>query len=76
MDVTNEIHATLIVNALAEEGIRAVTTGASTAGFRAEVPGEIHIIVHESNVEQARAIVDSIDAGGWRLDEDVDDVGA
>ncbi len=53
--VPNEWQATLIANALRDRGINAQVTGATTAGFRAEAPGMVRVIVSKSQLEDARA---------------------
>ena len=50
----NEMEAKLIVNALADAGIEATMQGQHSAGFRAENPQEIKVVVRSEDVEQAR----------------------
>ncbi len=52
--VPNEWQATLIATALRDRGINAQVTGATTAGFRAEAPGLVRVIVPKSQLEDAR----------------------
>jgi hypothetical protein len=51
-----EMEAGIIVAALEEAGIQATMTGAHTAGFRAEAPGWVKILVAEGDLLQARTI--------------------
>ncbi len=55
--VNSEGQAALIVAALADQGIEAQTEGAIVAGFRAEGPGGVNILVHRSDLERAMAIL-------------------
>ena len=54
--VTSDIEAGAIVAALASQGIEASTTGSFTAGFRAEAPGDIHVIVRQQDLVRALQI--------------------
>lgn len=58
--VPSEIEATAIVTALGAEGIEAMMTGALTAGFRAEAPGEVQVLVHEKDFFQAKRVFDEL----------------
>ena len=56
--VPSDVEAAAIVTALSERGVHASTTGGFTAGFRAEAPGQVSVIVRRSDLEQAkRALV-------------------
>jgi hypothetical protein len=55
--VRSEIEAAAIVGALAEEGIRAESVGVFTAGFKAEAPGSVSVIVAESDLTRAQALL-------------------
>lgn len=61
-NVLNEQIAQLIINALRDEDIEAVTTGGLTAGFRAEAPGEVHIMVHERDLARAKNVLTAFEA--------------
>lgn len=52
--VPTDVEATAIVTALAERGVQASTTGGFTAGFRAEAPGQVSVIVRHSDLAQAK----------------------
>lgn len=54
ISVPSEIEAAAIVAMLTEQGIRASTTGGYTAGFRAEAPGQVNVVVRHADVEQAK----------------------
>ncbi|OHB81503.1 MAG: hypothetical protein A2W31_14160 [Planctomycetes bacterium RBG_16_64_10] len=51
--VPNEIDAAVLVEALAAAGIRATAVGGYTSGFRAEAPGEVHIVVAQCDAVRA-----------------------
>lgn len=53
-----EIEAKMIADELKREGIQAEAAGILTAGFRAEAPGKVKVLVHESDLEQAKALLD------------------
>ncbi len=61
----NAIEAAAIVTALEAEGIKTTTTGSYTSGFQAEAPGPVQVVVRQSQVEQAYAVLD-------RLEEEAD----
>ena len=58
--VPNEGLANMIKAALEERGIAAYVQGGLTAGFRAEVPGEVQVLVRRSDVEAARGILQAL----------------
>lgn len=58
--VPHEMEAGLIVAALGQEGIRARASGILTAGFRAEAPGEVRILVLEDDLSRAQDVLESI----------------
>ena len=53
-----EVEATLIADELKREGIQAEPAGILTAGFRAEAPGRVKVLVHERDYDKARALLD------------------
>jgi pheromone shutdown protein TraB len=61
----NEAEAGIIVGALAEEGIKAAMSGVYTAGFRAEAPGWVKVLVAERDLARAKQIL-----AGARRDQD------
>ena len=52
--------ASIIVSVLQDAGIRATSNGEFTAGFRAEAPGMVRILVFESDAERARQVISEI----------------
>lgn len=60
--VPSEIEGAAIVAALAEHGIKASTTGDFTAGFRAEAPGWVQVVVKHQDLEQAKQVLAQLDA--------------
>lgn len=59
--VPNDIEAAAIVAALDAEGIRASTTGGYTAGFRAEAPGDVNLIVRHHELEHAKQVLAEVE---------------
>ena len=55
-----EIEAATIVAALADHGVRATTTGTYTAGFRAEAPGWVHILVAADDLTRSQELLEDI----------------
>ncbi|MFG0274229.1 MAG: DUF2007 domain-containing protein [Phycisphaerales bacterium] len=58
--VQQEWEAALLIDALAEAGIRAMTSGGLTAGFRAEAPGLVEIIVQRRDAEGAKLVIERV----------------
>jgi hypothetical protein len=74
--VPGEFEATAIVSALEAEGIKAQTVGGFTAGFRAEAPGGVSVVVLEDDLPRAKQIFADLKAHGAGIDwsqVDVDD---
>ena len=67
--VPNEVDAFAIVGTLQDAGIEAVATGGFTAGFIAEAPGDVQVLVKSIDLPQARVVLkkyaDSPDAIDW-----------
>ena len=59
--VRTDVEAATIVGALAARGISASTTGSYTAGFRAEAPGCVNVIVKYKDLDSARLALDEIE---------------
>ncbi len=57
---SSEIAAEVIVNVLADAGIRATAVGGFTAGFRAEAPGWVQVKVFQRDAERAKEIIAEI----------------
>ncbi len=63
-----ETQAALIVAALKDRGVEAQATGGFTSSFRAEAPGDVRILVRQSDLEKARAALREIEAKPGRAD--------
>lgn len=70
-----ELEAGIVVATLEENGIRATATGAATAGFRAEAPGWVHVLVAEEDLPRAEALLQEIDQDHDAVDWSQVDVG-
>ena len=55
-----EIEAAAVVNAIRESGIEVLTTGSFTAGFRAEAPGAVHVVVRNEDLDRAKKLLATI----------------
>ncbi len=55
VSVPNDLEAAMIVSTLAAQGVDATTSGEFTAGFRAEAPGEVKVLVRRSDLQKAQA---------------------
>lgn len=53
-----EVEATMVADELRREGIQAEPAGILTAGFRAEAPGRVKVLVHETDLEKAKTLLD------------------
>lgn len=60
ISVPNGFEAAAIVGALVGHGIRAHTVGDFTAGFQAEAPGEVRVVVAHSDYARAKAVLEEI----------------
>lgn len=61
-EFASELEASFIVSALDVAGVPAWITGQLTAGFRAEAPGRVRVLVRSSDAERAReALIDGAD---------------
>ncbi len=57
--VASEFQAKLIVDALVNEGIEAMSAGGETAGLRNAVPGDVRILVRETDLTHARQVLEA-----------------
>lgn len=73
--VNDEMHASVIVTTLNDKGIKAKATGGFTAGFRAEAPGYVDVVVSEKDLTEAKRILESIDFENEAVDWSDVDVG-
>ncbi len=71
----NEMEAGIIVGALESAGIKATMSGVYTAGFRAEAPGWVQILVNPEDFERAKQIVVEARGAGDETDWSNVDVG-
>ncbi|HJQ81987.1 MAG TPA: DUF2007 domain-containing protein, partial [Lacipirellulaceae bacterium] len=70
-----EMEAGVIVAALEQGGIQATMTGTHTAGFRAEAPGWVKILVAEDDLQQARTVLRDVVQENMNVDWSQIDVG-
>lgn len=73
--VPSEFEAATIVEALRAQGIAAHHYGGSLAGFRAEAPGMVRVVVRRQDSERARLALRAIQADSIDIDWDEVDVG-
>ncbi len=73
--VRTDVEAAAMVGALAERGIEASTTGGYTAGFRAEAPGFVNVIVKRKDLDRARQALADIEQNRPDVDWSQVDVG-
>lgn len=64
-EVPTEADAILLCNALAEHGVRTVYNGTAIAGFRAEAPAMVRVLVAADELDRANALIaeHGLDAG-------------
>ncbi|MCA9142979.1 MAG: DUF2007 domain-containing protein [Planctomycetaceae bacterium] len=70
----NPIEAAAVATALEAEGIETTTTGSYTSGFQAEAPGEIQVVVRQSQAEKARAILERLEEEAEMENDDASEV--
>lgn len=58
--VPTEVEATVIVNELESEGIRARSVGGFIADFREGIPAGFSVIVAESDLPQAKEVLEQL----------------
>jgi hypothetical protein len=73
--VRTDVEAAAIVGALAARGIEASTTGGYTAGFRAEAPGYVNVVVKYADLDRARHALAEIEQDQSEVDWSQVDVG-
>jgi len=56
----DDIEAQLITNLLADAGIEAMVTGGSLAGFRAEAPANVCVVVRAADADAARGALAAV----------------
>lgn len=60
--LNTEVEAQLLVGQLEAEDIEAQSSGALTAGFRAEAPGGVQVLVRQADLEKAQAVLEAFRA--------------
>lgn len=58
--VKTEAEALLIAGMLEEQGIESTVTGGYTSGFRTGAPGEVRVLVRNSDLARARELLNEI----------------
>ena len=58
--VVSEVEAALIVGALLEQGIQAEAVGGPIAGFRAEAPADVAILVRAESLGDAKRVLSEL----------------
>ncbi|MFN3167483.1 MAG: putative signal transducing protein [Phycisphaeraceae bacterium] len=71
----SEIEATMIADELKREGIQAEPAGLLTAGFRAEAPGRVKVLVHAKDLARAKELLDDYIASRDEIDWSQVDLG-
>lgn len=71
----SEVEATMVADELKREGIQAEPAGILTAGFRAEAPGRVKVLVHENDLERAKDLLDEYIHSKEQIDWSQVDVG-
>ena len=72
---SEELYAQLLVDALSDQGITSKMSGGMTAGFRAEAPGMVKVLVNPSELEAARTFFAEWEHEGRSIDWDSVDLG-
>jgi hypothetical protein len=75
VSVPSDVEAAAIVAALAERGVQASATGGYTAGFRAEAPGQVNVVVRCADLDHARVTLAEIEKDQAEIDWSQVDVG-
>ena len=68
---STEFEASLVRNMLVEAGIPSEIAGGITAGFRAETPGDVQVLVPGAFEEEARLLIEDFSerGGGDEIDD-------
>lgn len=74
ISVPTEMKASILLGVLKDAGIRATMIGEYTAGFRAEAPGWVKILVAREDLAQAKQAIKSSEIEG-EVDWSAVDVG-
>ena len=57
VSVPGDLEASMIISALAAEGVDATATGSYTSGFLAEAPGEVQVLVRKRDLLKAKQLL-------------------
>lgn len=71
----SEVEAAALLAALSESGIEGTTTGSFTTGFQAEAPGDVTVVVRQSDLPRAREVLAELENMKGEIDWDSVDVG-
>ena len=61
--VPHEFEAEMIVGALNRRGIQATATGGFVSNFKAEAPGNVRIMVRQTDLDRATAVLEDVREG-------------
>lgn len=75
LTVATEAEAAGIITALADYDVEAFATGGATAGFRAEAPGSVQVLVRAADLEKAQRALVEIEKDEATIDWSKVDVG-
>ncbi len=64
----SEVEAVALLAALSESGIQGTTTGSFTTGFQAEAPGDVTVVVRQSDLPRAQKVLAKLE----NMKEDID----
>ncbi len=73
--VSSDIVAAAIVTGLASRDVKTSTAGGDTAGFRAEAPGDVSVIVRHKGQNHAKQVLAEIEQDQSDVDWSQVDVG-
>ena len=71
----SEVEAATILAALSESGIQGTTTGSFTTGFQTQAPGDVTVVVRQSDLPRAREVLAEIENMKKDIDWSAVDVG-
>jgi len=71
----SEVEAAAIIATLAENGIQSNSTGSFTTGFQAEAPGDVTVVVKQSDLAHALAVLSDLGTTKRDIDWNSVDVG-
>jgi len=71
----DEFEAGAIITALAERGIHATSVGGFTAGFIAEAPGDVSVMVSKGDLKAAQKALKDIELSEDKIDWSKVDIG-